>query len=175
MLCYANASLPTHKMLRWMNCDSRVRSPEETDAGNHHTNLRKQYISNHFSMLGKDNRSSDRAIDCHLNNGMLDKVSLSLSLTKEKVTQWHKSACNHLFGASNCQQEAPLWLRSSRSCFLSTTATDRQLQIADVWQKKKKKVFKSSLLCTQVDIWKNLTLIIKRDGEGKKTTLNILI
>lgn len=67
-----------------MNCDSRVRSPEETDAGNHHTNLRKQYISNHFSMLGKDNRSSDRAIDCHLNNGMLDKVSLSLSLSLKK-------------------------------------------------------------------------------------------
>lgn len=82
-------------------------------------------------MLGKDNCGSDRAKDCHLNNGMPDKVSLSLSLTKENVTQWHKSACNHLFGASN-YQEAPLWLQSFRSCFLSTTATVGQLRIADV-------------------------------------------
>lgn len=77
-----------------MNCDSRVRSPEETDAGNHHTNLRKKYISNHCTMLGKDNRSSDRAKDCHLNNGMLDKVSLSLKKRLLSGTNRHAIICS---------------------------------------------------------------------------------
>lgn len=44
----------------------------------------------------------------------------------------------------------------------------KQLPLADDSQKNN-----SSLLCTQVDIWKNLTVNIKQDGEGENTTLNI--
>lgn len=122
MLCYANASLPTRKR-EW--CSERTMTVQRDlqrrlTRDYHSTYLRKKYIRNHRNMLGGDNRGSDRAKDCHLNNGMPDKASLSRSL-KENVTQWHKLACNHLFNASNYQQEASLWLESSRNCFLSTT------------------------------------------------------
>lgn len=124
----------------------------------------KKYISNHCNMLGKDNRGSDREEDCHLHNGMLNEAS-----PWQKNFYW-VAKISHSFSAGNCQQKCLSGYRDLKDAFLARSRHEQTTPIS--WRLTKNN---SSLLCTQVDIWKNLTVNIKRDGEGDNTTLNIAI